>query len=57
MKDRKLLVTEVRNILNYALGCLDATLIGIDKDLEIGLAKAKILEAKEKLDEIERCQI
>lgn len=56
MKGRKLLVTEVRNILNYALGCLDATLImGIDKDLEIGLAKAKILEAKEKLDEIEKC--
>lgn len=53
MKGRKLLVTEVRNILNYALGCLDAALIGIDKDLEIGLAKAKILEAKEKLDEIE----
>lgn len=54
---RKPIITDVRNILSYAVGCLDAALIGIDKDLEIGLAKAKILEAKEKLDEIERCQI
>lgn len=54
---RKPIITDVRNILNYSVGCLDVTLASIGENREVELAKAKILEAKEKLDEIERCQI
>lgn len=52
---RKPVITEINEMLSYSLSCLVLALTSVNKDAEIELAKNKILAAKDKLDEIERC--